>query len=320
MSNPQEYDPRPSILMSLNAFTDEFPPGTPRRTLDFTSDDVAEKLSESQAVESPRSPSAIESHPELYADIIAAGGLAAAMARTAAALGLEIGPVEAARDRFLADARIPSAVPGRAHLTITARRHRRLFSLDNHERGIAYARGRTPDLSELVRAAAAWYAGADSHAMKRAAAFIELPLEADARATGSARAVVEANWQLKRDAWARHWEYHPDGWQEHTTITALRALLDAAYAEPRLRRLYAVTSHHILSFSQCTDYPYARVGPAIEPRNDGHYRLWPGRDRRREAELFDTPDAAAERAAALLPPDCGDAVLGTAANLRMRLG
>jgi hypothetical protein len=228
---------------------------------------------------------------------------------------LEIGPVEPAGDNFLADARISSALPGRADLTVTARRHRRLFRLDNHEPGIAHARGRTPDLADVARAAAAWFAGADPHAMKSAAAFIELPLAAEARATGSAQTVVEVNWQLRQEAWSRLREYQPDGWQEHATITALRALSGAAYAEPRLRRLYAVTSHCSLWFSQCTDPPFARAGAVIGPQNDGRYRVWRREQRDDGSELFDRPDAAAARAAELLPPDCGGAILGTAADL-----
>lgn len=270
-------------------------------------------------MESPRVVDAIGSHPELYADVATAGGLAAALARTAAALGLEIGRVEPAEDGSPAHARIPSALPGRADLTITARRHRRLFSLDNHESGIAHARGRTADLADVARAAAAWFAGADPHAMKSVAAFIELPVAAEARATGSAHTVVEVNWRLRREMWGRLREYYPDGWREPATITALRALLDVAHAEPRLRRLYAVTSHHNLWFSQCTDFPFARVGAVIEPRKDGTYLVLKGRRHDDESELFAAPDAAAAHVADLLPPGCGGAVLGTAADLSARL-
>ena len=263
----------------------------------------------------PRTRRTIETHPEFYADIIAAGGLAAAMARTAAALGLEIGSIEPAGDGSTADVQIPSAVPGRADLTITARGVRRLFLLDNHEPGIAHARGVTSDLAEVVRAAAAWFDGADPHAMKSAAAFVELPLAAEARASGSAQTVVEVNWQLRRERWSRQWEYRPDGWQEPAIVTALRALLDAAYAEPRLRRLYAVTSHCNLWFSQCADFPFARVSSITEPGTDGRYRVFRGRNRDDGYDLFDAPDAAAEFVAERLPPDCGHAVLGTAAEL-----
>jgi hypothetical protein len=252
--------------------------------------------------------SAIEAHPEFYADITAAGGLALALTRAAEGLDLQIGTPETVRDGSLSDVRIPAALPGRADFTVTARRYRRLFSVDNHECGIAHARGRTPDLGEVARAAAAWFAGADPRGMNSAAPFIELPLQAEARASGSAQAVVEANWQGKREAWGRRWEYRPDGWREPTAVTGLRALLDAACAQPRLRHLYAVTSHYILWFSRCTDHPYARVGAAIEPQNDGRYRVWRHRD---ESEYHDTAQAAVTRAADFLPHDCGTTILGT---------
>jgi hypothetical protein len=260
----------------------------------------------------PPTVSAIESHPELYADITAVGGLALALTRAAAGLGLEIGAPETDRDGSLADVRIPAALPGRADLTVTARRYRRLFSVDNHESGIAHARGHTPDLAELARAAAAWFAGADPRAMKRAASFIQLPLMAEARATGSAHAVVEANWQVRREAWSRQREYQPDGWREPTVLTAPRALFDAVYAQPALRCLYAVTSHYNLWFSRCTDHPFARVGFMISPQRDGRYLV---RNRGVEGEYLDTPQAAAARATELLPPDCGPAILSTAADV-----
>lgn len=109
--------------------------------------------------------------------------------------------------------------------------------------------------------------------MKSAAAFIELPVMAEVRAVGSAQDVVAVNWRMKRAAWSRKWEYEPEGWREPTALTGLRALLDTACMQPRLRHLYAVTSHYVLWFSSCTDYPYARVGAAIEPLSDGRYRV-----------------------------------------------
>lgn len=255
---------------------------------------------------------AVELHPECYADIAAAGGLVAALTREAARLGLEIGTPETPPNGWLADVRIPAALPGRADFTVTARRYRRLFSVDNYESGIARARGCTPDLAEVARAAAAWFAGADPRGMKSAAAFIELPVMAEVRATGSAEEVVEANWRMKREAWSLKWEYEPEGWREPTAMTGLRALLDAACAQPRLRHLYAVTSHYVLWFSSCTDYPYARVGAAIEPLSDGRYRMGLHRD---ESEYFDTAQDAVARAAEFLPFGCGAAILGTIADV-----
>ena len=82
--------------------------------------------------------------------------------------------------------------------------------------------------------------------------------------------------------------------------------------QPRLRHLYAVTSHYVLWFSRCTDYPYARVGAAMEPLNDGRYRAGLRRD---ESEYFDTPQAAVARAAELPLPRCGTAILGSVADL-----
>lgn len=259
-------------------------------------------------------PSAVESYPEFYPDVIAAGGLAAALAQVAADQGLTLGAPTPAPEGSPGDVRFPALIPGRADLTVSARRRRRSFRLENNESGIAHARGYTADLTEVARAVAAWFAGSDPRGMKAAAPFIELPLMAEARATGSAESVVETNWQLRRDAWRRLKEFKPDDWCEPGALTAQRDLIDAAYAEPRLRRLYAMTSHFNLWFSQCTDSPFARVGAVIEPRSDGSYGVWM-RQHRDEGESFDTPHAAVARAAELLPPDCGGAVLGTAADV-----
>lgn len=81
--------------------------------------------------------------------------------------------------------------------------------------------------------------------------------------------------------------------------------------QPRLRHLYAVTSHYVLWFSCCTGYPYARVGAAIEPLSDGRYRVGLHRD---ESEYFDTAQAAVARAADFLLPDRGAAFLGSVAD------
>ncbi|MFI9402406.1 DUF6193 family natural product biosynthesis protein [Nocardia sp. NPDC052316] len=260
-------------------------------------------------------PNAVELLPaEFYPDVIAAGGVASALERVAAQRGLVIGAVEAAaQDGRLYHAQIEAALPGRANFTVTAFKIRRLFSVENHESGVAHAWGRTSDLAEVAKAAAAWFAGADPRGMKAAAPFIELPLVAEARATGVAHLVAEANWQLHREAWSgRLRELKPDGWREPTTHAVLRALLDAASAEPRLRHLYAVTSHYTLWFSRCTDYPFVRVGAAIEPLSDGRYRV---SRHGGESEFFSTPQAAAARAAELLPLSCGPAIIGTAADV-----
>lgn len=260
----------------------------------------------------------ITARPELYSDIIAAGGLAVALSRVAADLGLEIGVVEPRRPSSPADARIASPRPGTAHLTVTAITMRRLFRVENNKTGIDCARGYTSELSEIVKAAAAWHSGADPRGMKAAADFIELPLLAEARAAGSAESIVELRWRQKRESWAvGHRRYKPDTWREPTLFTGLRSLLDAVMDVPELRCLYGVTSHFNLWFSACTEIPLAPVGAIIVPQPDGGYRVLPrlGHHQSGDGEYFDTPQAALARAADLLPENTGAAIFGTAADL-----
>jgi hypothetical protein len=88
-------------------------------------------------------------------------------------------------------------------------------------------------------------------------------------------------------------------------------LVEAAYAEPKLRQLFPFTSLRALLFSQCTDYPYTWDIPLIEPRGDGRYLVMAAD---RVTSLGET-DGAAEAVAlvvAHLPADVGPAVAGSA--------
>jgi Family of unknown function (DUF6193) len=110
-------------------------------------------------------------------------------------------------------------------------------------------------------------------------------------------AVVEAGWQDVRD----------DG--------RVRAeLLDAAYAEPRLRRLFPWTGMGELHFSRCTGKRWTWDIPYIQPVAGGGYWVsGPSRDQ------TVGPAASAREAVAMvvarLPPGCGPAFVGTPEEL-----
>lgn len=263
-------------------------------------------------VEKPmeQSPRATDAHPEFYPDLAAAGGLYPALLQVAADLGLELGTPVPVPDGATFDIQLRPPIHGRADLRISTSKVDRDFMLDNCESGVAHARGRTPDLAEVARAVAAWCAGADPRGLKAAAPFIELPLMAEAEATGSAELVVEVHWKLAREAWNRRAESALADGRAGAAISGTRALFDAAYAEPRFRRLYPVTSHFNLWFSLCTEHPFTHAGVMIEPRDEGGYWVW-RQSHRADHEVFDDPHAAVARAAEFLPPDCGAAVFGT---------
>jgi hypothetical protein len=50
-------------------------------------------------------------------------------------------------------------------------------------------------------------------------------------------------------------------------------LLEAAAAQPRLRRLYPFTSHFALLFSSSTSYPWTVQAGSIEPLDNGRFMV-----------------------------------------------
>ncbi|GAA3767790.1 DUF6193 family natural product biosynthesis protein [Streptomyces chiangmaiensis] len=105
-------------------------------------------------------------------------------------------------------------------------------------------------------------------------------------------AIVEAGWQAVRADNRVHAE-----------------LIDAAYAEPRLRQLFPWTGMAELHFSRCTGHPWTWDIPYIQPALGGGY--WVSGPLRDEAV---GPAATATHAIATvvkrLPPDCGPAFVG----------
>lgn len=81
-------------------------------------------------------------------------------------------------------------------------------------------------------------------------------------------------------------------------------LVEAAGAEPRLRRLYPVNSHFTLLFSSSTTYPWTVEGGSIEPLRDGRFTV-----RRRHPYgvigMTDSPEEAVALVLELLPTDTG---------------
>ncbi|MFI1177278.1 DUF6193 family natural product biosynthesis protein [Streptomyces melanogenes] len=98
-----------------------------------------------------------------------------------------------------------------------------------------------------------------------------LPDMAAARSRGPADA-VEAHWQSLRLKW--QWSH-----AAHQIRAPGRAypgivpLLEAAAAQPRLRRLYPFTSHFALLFSSSTSYPWAVQAGSIEPLHNGRFKV-----------------------------------------------
>lgn len=116
------------------------------------------------------------------------------------------------------------------------------------------------------------------------------------RRTGAAEPdpadVVAAEWHhLRQDAETADWPEY-------------RALIEAAYAEPALRRLYPYTSHWTLRFSTTTDFPFSPDIVCLEAFEGDRYSV---RASLAGVTLAETTTAAAAVSLAVgqLPPPTG---------------
>ncbi|MEV7243077.1 DUF6193 family natural product biosynthesis protein [Streptomyces sp. NPDC093248] len=120
-----------------------------------------------------------------------------------------------------------------------------------------------------------------------------LPDKAAARSRGPAD-VVEAQWESLRLSWqwrhAMHRVRSPG-----RPYPGIVLLLEAAAAQPRLRRLYPFTSHFALLFSSSTGYPWTVQAGSIEPLDNGRFKV-----RRRSPSALIGEVGTAEEAVALV--------------------
>ncbi|MGW4382284.1 DUF6193 family natural product biosynthesis protein [Kitasatospora sp. NPDC004531] len=161
-----------------------------------------------------------------------------------------------------------------------------------HRAGATLAQGVAADLPGAVRAVVAWLAGADLAAVRRVAPFLVVHEWAFAHERAPLDE-FELAWRQRLGRFdVPLTGNYPPGY---------RAMFEAAFAEPRLRRLAPVTSHFRLWFSSTPQHPYQPVGAHIDPLHDGTFEV-----RHRDGAVFAA--ATAEEAVALavqgLPADC----------------
>lgn len=106
--------------------------------------------------------------------------------------------------------------------------------------------------------------------------------------------VVEAHWQSLRLSWQWRHAVHQVR-SPGRRYPGIVPLLEAAAAQPQLRRLYPFTSHFILLFSSSTSYPWNAQAGSIEPLRNGRFRV-----RRRGPFTVVGEVATAEEAVALV--------------------
>ncbi|WP_171114764.1 DUF6193 family natural product biosynthesis protein [Streptomyces sp. Z423-1] len=192
---------------------------------------------------------------DFYPDVVEAGGLAAALERTAADLRvpLVVVPSGAGTPDSVG---IASTAPGRLPLEVIARPDSRAFQLVGRAGDVDIATGATRELRDVIAAGAAWGAGTAVPQMREALPFLWFDPIAEAHERGPAAAVA-AQWDLLREKAAGTPSFPEFG-----------LLVEAAHAEARLRRLFPFTSHWTVAFSSCTGRPY-RDEIAIRPQPGG---------------------------------------------------
>ncbi|GAA4993714.1 hypothetical protein GCM10025734_23010 [Kitasatospora paranensis] len=179
-------------------------------------------------------------------------------------------------------------------MTVIALRAEPGYRVRCGRQGASLAAGTTEDLAAVARAVAAWMGGAGLERTRVAAPFIRFrPWALDHEREPFDQ--VELAWRHKLD------RFHmlPGRRRPH-----VEALVEAAHAQPALRRLMPVTSHFVLWFSTRVNHPYERVGYAIDPQGDGQYVV---RDLGEVIACTTTPEEAVALAVAALPEGTGPA-------------
>jgi len=181
---------------------------------------------------------------EFYADVIEAGGLGAALERMAEELGFSL-EIVSGREEIADSVGIAVTAPGpRLPLVVFPRVDSRGFHVIGSSHAVEIATGEARELREVVQAGAAWAVGTPVPTLRRMLPFLQFDALAEAHEEGPAAAVA-AQWDRLKERAAGAPDFPEFG-----------RLVEAAHAEPRLRRLFPFTSHWTIAFSSCTGRPY----------------------------------------------------------------
>lgn len=230
---------------------------------------------------------------ELYADIIDAGGLVAAVQVSLARYGSPLQVTGIPASRFPTYARIQ--LHNRfSQIYIAA--NERLFLFDIWRDGVMYGNGCTAHIDEMIVAIIQWVGNNQTVAEIGQLGCIDLVDTAHIYDEGNE---VEFQWQAylsNTDPYRR----------------SLMPFLILAARQPKLRALFPFTSLTTLCFSRCTGYPFTADCPYVTPDGNGNFVV--GKQGSRDLGIGDA-DLALSLVLDNLPAGCGPAVRGTAEKL-----
>ncbi|MCX4862591.1 DUF6193 family natural product biosynthesis protein [Streptomyces sp. NBC_00257] len=251
-------------------------------------------------------------HPDravLYPDVAARGSLAAALQAVAEERGFAVS-VTPSGSSSLSHASAESGLPHRKALLVSSWAAERRWSIRGEETfaGSALIEGDTDDLAQVAVAARAWQDGAALSEIRHAAPFVRLTGRFEVP-DPDPQHLTESEWQFMRTE------------AEERGRPTYQALIEAAYAEPALRRLYPFTSHWTLRFSTTTRPSLTLIGPCLLAADaDQGYRVstgFTGRGLLTEAATAQEAVAAAVRH---LPDEPGSVTLGVIRDVEHRGG
>jgi hypothetical protein len=200
----------------------------------------------------------------LYPDIAAHGSLGAALRAVAEGCPASV-PIASSESEPLTFASVGCTLPHRNPLRISAWLHERRWSISGTDsfQDLALVDGRTDDLAQVAAASRAWHAGEALSDLRRAAPFVHLTGRFEVPDLAPVR-LTESEWyHLRTEASELEYPWDP----------AYQALVEAAHAEPALRRLYPFTSHWALRFSTTTRPGIAVVGPILGAHGVDRYTV-----------------------------------------------
>ncbi|MCX5399116.1 DUF6193 family natural product biosynthesis protein [Streptomyces sp. NBC_00102] len=234
------------------------------------------------------------SHPlhryaALYPDVVRAGSLRNALQAAAdrARCGLWCGLTSSPGWRYVA---AEVRADGRTATALLVEAAERTFVVDCWAHGIRMASGGTHDLAEAAGAMRSWHRGAKVRELVARWAFLETWELAEAHERGEA---VPARWRMMR-------EHAESGQSRRRHGADWKDLVEAAFAQPRLRVLSPGSSVGGLTFSRRVTPPICVDLPRTWPLGEGRFKV-----RFADGRVYQVDSAAAAVSAILggLPDD-----------------